>query len=256
METLKVVLLGIVQGITEFLPVSSSGHLVIAGDFLKPEGRPILLNIFLHFGTLIAIMIVYWNDLWRILREERMMIIYIVIATIPAVVVALLAGDKLETFFENIDYIGYFLIVTGLFLLAGRFADKKLSVKKQVGWINSIAVGIAQALALFPGISRSGSTISMGMIFGMDRDKAARFAFLIAIPVILGAVAKKTLDLVVSGHREQFNLILVMGMVTSAVVGYFALKLLLRMVHRGNLSWFSYYCFFIGICTIIYSVLR
>ena len=256
METLKVILLGIVQGITEFLPVSSSGHLVISGDFLKPEGSPILLNIFLHFGTLVAITIVYWNDLWRIIRKERIMIIYIVIATIPVVIVALLAGDKLEAFFENIDYVGYFLIVTGLFLLAGRFADRKLRAKKPVGPVNSIAVGLAQALALLPGISRSGSTISTGMIFGMDRDKAARFAFLIAIPAILGAVAKKTLDLVVSGQTEQFNLVMVMGMATSAIVGYFALKLLLRIVHRGNLSWFSYYCFFIGICTIIYSVLK
>ena len=255
METLKVIFLGIVQGLTEFLPVSSSGHLVIAGHLLDIKGDSILINIFLHLGTLAAIVVVYRHDLRRICRDERRTILYIVIATVPVVAAALFAGEKFEAHFENIDSVGYFMVITGLFLIAGRYADGKLVRKRPLRWGSSIAVGVAQALALFPGVSRSGSTISTGMIFGMDRDKAARFAFLIAIPAILGAVAKKTFDLITSGQTQEFNFALPVGMATSAVVGYFALRLLLRMVHRGNLAWFSLYCFLVGVCTIIYSVL-
>jgi undecaprenyl-diphosphatase len=255
MEALKVIFLGVIQGITEFLPVSSSGHLVIAGHLLDIKGDSILMNIFLHLGTLTAIVVVYRHDLCRIWRDERRMIFYIVIATVPVVAAALFAGEKVEACFENVDSVGYFMVLTGLFLIAGRYADKKLARKKSLSWGRSIAVGIAQALSLLPGVSRSGSTISTGMIFGMDRDKAARFAFLIAVPAIFGAVAKKTLDLLISGHTEDFNMTLPVGMVTSAIVGYFALRLLLRMVHRGNLAWFSLYCFLVGICTIIYGVL-
>jgi undecaprenyl-diphosphatase len=174
---------------------------------------------------------------------------------VPAVVLALSAGDRLEAYFENMDYVGYFLLITGLLLIVGRYADRKRPVKRDLSWLQAVGIGFAQALALLPGISRSGSTISAGSALGMDRDKAARFAFLMAIPVMCGAVAKKVLDLVKSGQSEQFDTTLLTGLVVSAAVGYVALRLLLRIIHRGNFAWFSGYCFVIGIGVIIYNAL-
>lgn len=257
MDTVKVVILGIVQGVTEFLPVSSSGHLVVMGQFMNTEGDSLLLNVCLHFGTLVSIIVVYWHEIWRILRDDRKVIVYLVAATVPVAVLGVCFGDWFEKQFENMNFVGYFFILTGLVLIAGRYADKRIAAKKPLDWGRCAAVGLAQAVALLPGVSRSGSTISTGLIFRMDRNKAATFAFLMAIPAISGALGVKLLKLATSDAASDFNVgTLLAGMAAAAIVGYFALKLLLKIVHRGNFSWFSIYCFSLGVCVIVYSWLK
>jgi len=252
MDVLKTIILAIVQGITEFLPISSSGHLVLFGKYLEPGGNPVLLSAFLHFGTLIAVIAVYWNDIWRILFKDRIIIGYLIVATIPAVIAGLLLKDWFEEMFTKPHLIGYFLIFTSLILLVGFIADKRISQKKPLGWAQSFIIGIAQAVAIVPGVSRSGSTISVGLMCGLDREKSARFAFLMAIPAILGGLMLELKDAMEPAAAEGITAAHLIGMAVAAIVGYIALRLLLAVLHRGNFVWFSLYCFIVGICAIIF----
>lgn len=252
MNIIKIVILATVQGVTEFLPISSSGHLVLFGKYLEPAGNPVLLSAFLHFGTLIAVVVVYWKDIWHILIKNRIMIVYLIVATIPAVIATLFWKDWFEGMFAKPYIVGYLLILTSIILLAGYIADKKINHKKSLGWSQSIIIGIAQSVAILPGISRSGSTISTGLMCGLDREKSARFAFLMAIPAITGGLMLEIKDTLELPAKQGITPIYIIGMVVSAIVGYIALKLLLAVLQRGNFIWFSFYCFIIGICAIIF----
>jgi undecaprenyl-diphosphatase len=253
MDILKTIILGVVQGITEFLPVSSSGHLVLFGKYLEISGNPVLISAFLHFGTLIAVIAIYWSDIWQILLRDRIVIVYLVIATIPAVIAALFLKDWFEGMFAKPNLIGYFLIFTSLILLAGYLSDKWIIQKKSLNWSRSLFIGLAQAVAILPGVSRSGSTISTGLMCGLERDKSARFAFLMAVPAITGGFLleiKAALEQGATGAIEAAHLI---GMLVAAIVGYVALRLLLAVFHRGNFIWFALYCLILGICAIIFA---
>jgi undecaprenyl-diphosphatase len=252
MDILKTIILAIVQGITEFLPVSSSGHLVLFGRYIEAKGDPLLMSVFLHFGTLIAVVAVYWNDIWRVLLKDRMVIVYLIIATIPAIIAGLLFEDWFEEKFAQPNLIGYFFIITALVLFIGHIADKRISQKKPIGWSRSLIIGLAQALAILPGVSRSGSTISAGLICGLDRDKSARFAFFMAIPAIGGGLLLELKDSVAHGTVGEISAVYFIGMAIAGIIGYVALRLFLAVLHRGNFIWFSLYCFLLGIYAIIF----
>lgn len=267
MDTLtyiKAVFLGALQGATEFLPISSSGHLVLAQQWLgiKAEGGQLLtLDIALHFATLLAVVAVYYRDLLTIgnafmqrylLMKKRevdqqalMLGWYLIIGTLPAVFIGLGFKDFFEGIFKSIFFTGMFLCVTGLILWTSQYAMRKQNVDQQnISWKKALGIGMCQACAILPGISRSGSTIVGGLWFGLSPLQSARFSFLLAIPVILGG---SVLELNNLGNLSDPLLgKMLSGMLAAFLVGYASIRWLLRLLNRGQFNWFAYYCWFLG----------
>jgi len=246
MNILESILLGIVQGITEWLPVSSSGHLVIFQHFLNLE-VPLFFDILLHFATLIVILAVFHKDILKILKafpsiktSDGKLGWYIIIGSIPIALTGFLLKDTIANLFTNIKAVGVALLFT-VFLL---FISEKFPGKRNMKWYDSIIIGISQALALVPGISRSGSTISTGLLLGLNKRQVATFSFLLVIPAILGATI-----LEFSYATLEFNYIF--GFLTAIVVGYFSLKWLLKIIINNKFSYFSIYCFILGVILLI-----
>jgi len=266
----KAVFLGALQGATEFLPVSSSGHLVIAQDILGVNlgGEATLaFDVCLHFGTLIALLLVFWRDIGQIfisffgkdahlcdigVDDGKRLGIMVIIATIPAVIAALLFADFFESLIRNALSASIMLLVTGTILWFTRFAPKAVRAPSNMGVMRSIAIGCAQAVAIIPGISRSGSTISAGFFLGLDRNLAARFSFLMAVPAIAGAMVLEMKSLV--DLSSDMILSIASGTIAAAVVGFLCIKWLLSIISRGKFSAFAYYCWGIGIVGILYKL--
>ena len=268
MSVLDAVLLAVLQGLTEFLPVSSSGHLVLAQQLLNLHNPQIVsFDIFVHFGTLISVVIVFWNDIIEILRsfikalkkykakEEHKKTEYfhlgiaIIIGTIPAGVIGLAFHRQIEEIFTDPKFVAMNIVITGLILFLTRLA--KPVKGKKVGILSSIIIGFAQMVAILPGISRSGLTMSAALFLKISPVQAARFSFLLSIPVIAGATLLATFKLIADGTSIGY-LQIIIGIAVSAIAGYVAIKLLLRIMEKGKFSWFSLYCLVIGIFGIFF----
>lgn len=238
---------GIIQGLTEFLPISSSGHLVVVPALLGRPGPDLATSAMLHLGTLAAVVIYYRRDLAKMAsfdRPSRKLITVIVIGTIPAVVLGLVFKSKVEDLVDEPSVVALMMIVSGVILLGTtllRLGDKRT---EDVGASDGAWVGFAQAFALIPGISRSGMTISMGLSRGMERTEAARFAFLLGIPVIAGAGLLEMADAISSG--ESIPPSVWAGVLAAAVSGYAAIAILLRLLTRVGLAPFGIYCIAMG----------
>ncbi len=262
MDILQAVILGIVQGIGEFLPISSSGHLVIAGELLETatgqktdSGAKLLMNVTLHAGTLLSILIVYQREIFKLRLQPRVCLLLIV-ASIPAAAAGFALKDFFERVFETPLVAGVALFGTAGLLVTGQRLEKNVADYEQLTVKQSLLIGLFQAFALIPGISRSGSTISGGLICGMKRDSAAAFSFLMAIPVIGGAALLELKD-VVTGEAavsQDFIAAMLAGGVTSFVVGLVALRWLISLISRGRLHWFAYYCAAVGTATIVWQL--
>ena len=252
MNLFNVIILGIVQGVTEFLPISSSGHLVIFQHFMNIE-EGLTLNVFLHFGTLLAVVVVFWDDIIGMItlkKEYRKLTYYVILGSVPAGVIGILFEDTFERLFSTITVVGIALLVTGTLLwLSDRIENEERSIK-DMDWNDSIVVGFAQAFAIIPGISRSGSTIVGGLFKGLNRQLAAKFSFLLSIPVIGGATLLKTKDLVTMGMGNITFFELLVGTLSAALAGYFSIKLLLKLISKEKLSVFAYYCWVLGLAVI------
>ena len=237
------ILWGLIQGLTEFLPVSSSGHLVLIPAILDREGPDLATTAMLHLGTLAAVLVYYRTDIawmakWD--RPARKMVTLIVIGTIPAVVLGVLFESKVEELVDSPSTVAIMLVVTGIVLLATgllRGGDKR---SEDIGPLDSVLIGLSQALALIPGISRSGMTISAGLARGMSKVEGARFAFLLGIPVIAGAGALEMIDFLGSG--EPIPSTVWVGVVVAGLSGYFAISILIRLLARVGLAPFGVYC--------------
>jgi len=274
MEILKIIILGIVQGATEFIPVSSSGHLVIIPWLLgwarDPEAS-LLVETVLHWGTLLAILIVFWRDFWQMIVAVLKSIVNrsladnqarlgwaLVIGSIPAAILGLLFKDFVESLFASPAAAGGFLLVTGTLLLGSELMarrQKEFRALNEISWRDSILIGCAQALALAPGISRSGTTIAAGLGLGIRRDDAARFSFLLGTPVFFGAGLLQILDALAvdsSQITEQW-LVLTIGFVVSAVTGFLAIRFLLNYLRDNPLYPFAIYCFVVGVAVLLYA---
>ncbi len=250
MDMLEIIILGIIQGITEFLPISSSGHLVIAQNILGIKSPGNTLEVLFHFGTLMSVVYVFFKDIKQIFltmneKNNQLFIFYLIIATLPAVFSGLLLKDYFLKIFDNVHLVGFALCSTGFILiLSKRFKNNQ----KAITFSSSIAVGIAQAIAIIPGISRSGSTISMCMYLGIPPKEAARFSFLLSIPVILGASILGFLEV---ESNNTFNyLTLTVAITTSFVTGVLSLKILLKILETGRFYFFGFYCLIAGVSTI------
>ena len=258
MGIIEAVILGIIQGLTEFLPVSSSGHLEIAKELLSvsEQEQNLLMTIVLHAATALSTIIIFRKDITIIIaglfqfkwNEESQFSVKIILSMIPATIVGLFFEDEIESLFGGqIVLVGSMLLLTGLLLF---LADKAKKTDKKVSILNSILIGIAQAIAILPGISRSGATICTSVLLGVDREKAARFSFLMVVPLILGKMAKDML----SGDlaTESTNILpLIFGFIAAFITGLVACKWMIRLVKKSQLKYFAYYCFAVGIISIV-----
>ena len=260
-EVLDAVVVGIVQGFTEFLPVSSSGHIEITEAILgvKQGESSMLMTVVLHFATALSTIVVYYKDIWKIIKgffqfknnEESNFVWKIVLSMIPAALVGYFFEEQLEKLFDGqILFVGFMLLITSALLY---FADKAKTTNKDVSYKDSILIGIAQAIAILPGISRSGATISTSVLLGDNRSKAARFSFLMVVPLIFGAIAKKVLD--AQGSFEVTNgTALFAGFIAAFIAGILACKFMIALVKKAKLTYFSIYCLCVGLIAIVYSL--
>lgn len=249
----KSILLGTVQGLTEFLPVSSSGHLSLLQRILGFElenGSMMFLNIMLHVGTLVAVVIVFRRDIRDLFRKPFRTLLMLIAATVPAGLVGLLFNDKIDAAFagaRGVLYLAICFAFTALMLLCTELVAKHRKKHAQLNLLNTSAMGVMQALALFPGISRSGSTIAAGTFAGAKPEKIAKFSFLMSIPVILGGFVLELKDVIFPeegsalafGANEIVGMIF--GVVFAALSGYFAIRVMLKVIGKGNYKWFSFY---------------
>lgn len=251
LEILKAIVLGIVQGLTEFLPVSSSGHLVLLQQVFGMQESPIFLDSMLHMGTLIAVLWYLRRDIADILRRPfSKLTLMLVIATIPAVVFALFGKDFIDSAFTEGKYLGFEFILTGLILVVGIAIAKRRRAFKDTGhmrWYDAAGMGIAQAVSIMPAISRSGATISTGLALGYEREKIARFSFLMSIPAILGSFVFGLKDAAEANSIGQMSMVaVIVGTLFAAVAGYFAISFLMKVLTRGKLWWFAVYAAVLG----------
>ena len=264
MEVLDSILLGIIQGLTEFLPVSSSGHLelgkAVLGDKSIPE-ESLLFTVVLHFATALSTIVVFRKDVWSILKgilkfewnDDLQFASKIAISMIPAVIVGLFFEEQLEQLFGgNILLVGFMLLITAILLF---FADKAKNTNKNVSFSNAFIIGVAQAIAMLPGISRSGATISTSVLLGNDKTKAARFSFLMVVPLIFGKIAKDILSGDLSLESQNFTTLSI-GFIAAFISGLFACTWMIRLVKKSKLSYFAIYCAIVGLIAIIYSILN
>jgi undecaprenyl-diphosphatase len=265
MTTIETIFLGIIQGLTEFLPVSSSGHLVLSKNLLGFKEPELLLDTALHFGTLLAVCVYFRTDLrkiieaiWRLIpRGENPrsksdpyanLALMVVIGSIPTALIGIIFKEPLESFFGSVTTVGMMLILTGVIVAITRFIPEAYGKRGQVSIAIALAIGTAQGLAIMPGISRSGSTIVCGLLLGLNRDLAGRFSFILCIPAIFGALL---LQLNMGAIDRVGPVPLIAGFFVSAVVGFLALKLLMGMVRKGHFYYFAPYCWAIGILTVV-----
>lgn len=265
MELIKAIILGLVQGLTEFLPISSSGHLVLGAELLDFQAQGLAFDIFLHLGTLVSVCIVFRQELAAMLvaplavlqkrADEKLTHffywdIYVVVATLPAVIVGLFLKDSIEGLFASILLVYSMLFVTGLIMLATPFIHER---KVKLNCPRALLIGCAQAMAILPGLSRSGSTIFTGMLLGVNRETVARFSFIMSIPAILGAAVLQLGDLVSNPPESESLLLIAAGTFASAISGYFAIILLLNVIRKNKLQYFGYYCLLIASCGLLYT---
>ncbi len=279
MSILEAILLGLIQGLTEFLPVSSSGHLEISKALfnLNLSGEEsMLVTVVLHLATALSTIAIFRKEILEIIKglfqfkwnEESQFAVKIIVSMIPATVIGLVFEEEIEQMFEkNVILVAAMLLLTGGLLF---LADRAKNTHKEVSFLNALIIGVSQAIAILPGISRSGATISTSVLLGIDRTKAARFSFLMVVPLILGKVAKDLLDFVkepkltdttailnatsemgMAPASADLTVPLIIGFLVALVSGFFACKWMIALVQRSNLKYFAFYCFAVGIIAIV-----
>lgn len=275
MEYIKAAFLGLLQGITEFLPVSSSGHLSLFQNFFNAEGPDNLFNVLLHFATLLAVCVVYRRDIRDMVTEfflgvhdlvspksgrkgrvppARRLVVMVILGTLPLFLV-LPFKDKVEALGNSTLFIGCALLVTGLLLFASDRFARCQKTERTMTVADALLVGCGQALAVVPGLSRSGTTITAGIAVGLDRPFAVRYSFLLSLPAVLGATLLELLDVLKEGVDGALIPQYIVGMVVAAVSGYFAIGLVKLLADRGKFGAFAYYCWAVGALALIATFL-
>lgn len=253
MELLYGMILGAIQGFTEFLPVSSSGHLVIAQKILGMNENAFFMNVMLHTGTLVAVCIYYVRDILHLFtRDGCKTLWFLVLATIPAGLAKIFLDEPIDMLFEEGKYVCFGFLITAIVLFLTECLGQKLARNKPVTWKSALIMGIAQGVAVVPGISRSGSTIAAGVLTGTERTDVAKFSFLMSIPVIAGSAF---LELLHIDFASVNWLPCIAGMITSGVCGYLAISFMVKLIGRCNFKWFSLYLLLLSILTFTNSFL-
>ena len=277
MTYLKAIVLGLVQGVAEFLPISSSGHLAIARNLLNMEGAgdiPEFFDVLLHLGTLVAVFVAYWGEIKDMVRElvfgvrdiarhstptpvppARRLILLIIVGTLPLFAV-LPIRKAVQSLGDNMVFVGAALIVTGFLLFLCDRVRKGRKTERSATWLDALLVGVGQAVATLPGVSRSGMTITAGCFVGYERRFAVRFSFLLSIPAVLGANILSIGDAVKAGINGAEVPMYLVGVVTAAVVGYLCIRLLKYVADKGRFGAFAYYCWAVGILTLVLQAVK
>lgn len=275
MSYLSAIVLGLIQGIAEFLPISSSGHLAFFQNFFgltNPEEDNLFFDVLLHLGTLVAVFIAYRKEIGKLLHElscmfftsrdrsdrpdmpARRMILLLIVATLPLLVV-LPVKSKVESLYYNTFFIGFAFILTGILLaVSDRFRNGS-KTEKNATVLDALLVGVAQAFAVVPGLSRSGTTISAGLFRGFDRQFAVRFSFLLSIPAVIGANLLSLIDAVSTGIDWSLLPMYLLGMLVAGISGYAAIRLLKYIAEKGRFGGFAWYCWGAGIVTLVLSLM-
>lgn len=274
MTYLTAVVLGLIQGVAEFLPISSSGHLAILQNFLKlgETEEHLFFDVLLHLGTLAAVIIAYWRDVRGVVREglcmlhlkklprgqkpdrlTRRMVLFLIFATLP-LVFAVFFKDAVESLYANTFFIGFALVATGFLLFAADRWGHGNKNARSATIFDALIVGVSQMVAVVPGLSRSGTTISAGMLRGFDRSFAVQFSFLLSIPAVLGANLLSLIGAVRAGINWPYVPMYLVGVAVAFVSGYLAIYFLRVIVQRGKFGGFAYYCWGVGLLTLILSL--
>lgn len=261
MSVFQAIILGLVQGLAEFLPISSSGHLILAralmgiSDATANSAAYMMLDILLHAGTLVAVVVVFWKDWWEILknpfRSKTLLLLFI--ASLPALFVAVLLDDLVESFFTG-WFLGIAFLITGIFMVLAEALSRRNRHRAtdQVGFKHAICMGLMQAIALLPGVSRSGSTLLGGVGSGLNRKKAAKFAFMMSAPAIVGSLLIEGYGAYKDGLFAYLDPVpTLIGMVVAAVSGYLAIRFMLSLISRISLNWFALYVVLAGILVLL-----
>ncbi len=256
MDLIQVLILAIIQGITEWLPISSSGHLVVVQEYfgLSP---PVVFDVMLHVGTLLVILIVFWKDLAEILRavvqldfasEEGKLAVFIALGNIPTALIGFLFRDIFKSFFYNPLAVGIALLCTGFVLYFSKYGKES----KELGYLEALLIGIAQGIAIIPGVSRSGATIATGLLIKLRKETVFKFSFLLSIPAVIGAMIVESENLFLV---EIDGLTMVLGVIVSMIVGYMALKLVKRVLLKERFYLFALYCWLLGTAVVAITTL-
>jgi len=256
MNWFEAIILGLIQGLTEFLPVSSSGHLEIAKSLfgIDPEAS-FFFTIAVHGATVLSTISVFWKELLKLvegtlkfkMNEETSYVLKLIVSMIPVGFVGLLLKDPVERMFSgNIVFVGSMLLITAMFLAAAHFTRKR---ERKIGYLDALIIGIAQAIAVMPGISRSGATISTGLIIGNSKSEMARFSFLMVLVPVIGANLMEILTEPVSSGNTGIAIILI-GFITAFISGYVACRWMIGLVRKSKLIWFSIYCAIVGLISV------
>lgn len=274
MDIIQAIIIGIVQGLTEFLPISSSAHLIFIQELLGAEQANLAFDVLLHFGTLIAVIGYFYKDIIEMIKaffssiadifrrrfrqgfkedQYKKLAWMIIIGTIPVAIVGVLFNSQIEAAFHTLTIPAFFLLITGLLLYTSQRINVGSRNIEKTGIKDSIIVGIGQALAIIPGLSRSGTTISSGLYLGFDKEFAAKFSFLLAIPAILGATVVQLKD-ITTGLDVNMTAY-VFGFLAALVSGYLAISIVLKLIKERNLDIFAYYCWIVGAAILIYSLI-
>jgi len=266
---IQALVLGIVQGATEFIPISSSGHLVLVPWLLNWPEPGLVFDTIVHWGTLVAILAVFWRDIIALARAwagslvernldqmEARLAWLIIVGTLPAALMGLIWGDFFESLFSSPGWVAALLLVTGGILALSERLGKRRRSLDDLGWLDSVLIGLAQGLAIAPGISRSGATIAAGLLRGVKREAAARYSFLLATPIIFGAGLLQLTELFQAGAVGAQLPSLIVGFLAAAISGYLCIKLLLAYLQRGRLYVFAAYCWLAGGVSLIIFLMR
>jgi len=261
MNLIEVLILAVIQGITEWLPISSSGHLALAQKYLGLN-VPVLFDVILHIGTLFVVLVAFWKDIIKIIKaaaklnfktEEGKLALYVIVGSIPTAIIGFLFQDTFESFFTNLFAVGLAFLFTGTLLYFSEFGKNK---NKPLNYLDALLIGTAQGIALIPGVSRSGATISSGLLMRVKREKTFQYSFLLFIPAVIGATVgtsiKEWQDLVASGVDVAS---IFLGLIVTMIVGYIFLKLLFKIVIKERFHFFAYYCWALGSLIILTQML-
>jgi len=256
MDLIQVLILAIIQGITEWLPISSSGHLVVVQEYfgLAP---PVIFDVMLHVGTLLVVLIVFWKDIAGMLKataqldftpEEGKLAIFIVVGSIPTALIGFVFRDIFKSFFNNPLAVGIALLGTGSILYVSKYGKNG----KEMSYLDAFLIGIAQGIAIIPGVSRSGITIATGLLSKLRKETVFKFSFLLSIPAVIGATIAESENLFLG---EIDGLAIVLGVIVSMIVGYAALKLLKRLLLKERFHLFAYYCWLLGTAIVVITMM-
>ena len=256
---MKYVLLGIIQGLTEFLPVSSSGHLVIFQTLFKVP-YSIAFDVVVHLATALAVAVYFWKDILEILNpkskiQTRKLLLYLIIGTIFTGILGLTFKDFFESLFSSVFAVGWFLLLTGLIIVLAEWIGKGRRKLEEMNIWDAVLIGLAQGCSIAPGLSRSGTTISASLARNLDRNLAARFSFLLSIPAILGAGLVQSKAIIKAGTIGIGIWSLILGFIAAFISGLVAIKIFMNIIQRMSIRGFAYYCFVAGILVLLLSVL-